>query len=474
LVSNSRQSDADSTRRISPLFYLHEPSVWFLTIIASLFIILVMYDTHLENSDYQLNQQALVQSNATTISAEIRRLLDEQRRVIQALTNDKQAVLSQLASEPENEALIASLRESLKDYFPNLFAFAVVSHDGDFTPDYMGEYIGNICRTEVSELLASGTVAYKPWIHPQPGNYHYDMMVNRKDGGLFFISFTAEELVRILTSYQLPNYHAFIVRTDLPGLIEVTTTGSRDKLQRDIKLSTEEMQTVAVEVPIEGSRWAVAIMPDPAFKSGRQTDNWLRALKISGAILLFWAVSIGIMIYLQRQREIARRQLAEHATTDPLTGAANRRFFMEQSQRAFADAERYNHPLCMIYLDVDNFKKINDTYGHATGDHVLKTLAMLCRQHSRETDIFGRIGGEEFAITLPKMKLDDAVHFAERLRKIIAEHSITIGDTVLTITVSMGVAEHVLHELDLEKIMNLADSALYRAKSSGRNCVCTA
>jgi diguanylate cyclase (GGDEF)-like protein len=474
LDPKSRQLAGDETRRIALSFYLREPSVWFITAIASVFILLVLYDAHSLNDEYLETQQALIHSNGTTISAEIRRLLDNHRRVVHALTADKNAVLTQLASEPENEALIDSLRASFKDYFPDLFAFAVVTHDGVFSPDYMGEYIGDICRTEVRELLASGSVEYAPWIHPQAGGYHYDLMVQRDDGGLFFISFNPDELARILASYQLPNYHTFLLRTDVPGLIEVSAAGSRDKLKREIRLSAEELKAVAVQIPIEGSRWMVAIVPEQAFIDKRLSKNWIRAFKISGAILVFWAVSLGIMFYLQHQREIARRELAQHATIDLLTGAATRWYFMEQSQRAFADAERYNRPVSIIYFDVDNFKAINDTYGHATGDHVLKTLAMLCRQHSRETDIFGRIGGEEFALTLPNMKIDGAVRFAERLRETIAAHPVKTGNTVLTITVSMGVAEHVPHELDLDRVMSLADAALYRAKSSGRNCVCTA
>lgn len=469
-----KQLAVDETRPIALSFYLREPAVWFITAIASVFIILLIYDTRSLNDEYLETEQMLIQSNATTISAEIRRLLDERRRVVRALTVDKSTVLTQLAREPENDALINSLRASFRGYFPDLFAFAVISHDGVFAPDYLGEYIGNICRTEVSELLATGSVAYEPWIHPQAGNYHYDMMVKRNDNGLFFMSFNPEELVRILASYQLPNYHAFLLRTDVPGLIEVSAAGARDKLQREIRLSAEEMKAVAVEIPIEGSRWMLAIIPEQTFIDKRLSKNWIKTVAISGAILLFWAVSISIMIYLQHQREIARRELAQHATTDPLTGVANRWYFMEQSRRAFAEAERYEHPVSIIYIDVDHFKKINDTYGHASGDQVLKTLATLCRQHSRETDIFGRIGGEEFAITLPNMTIDGAVHFAERLRKTIAEHQLIIDETVLTITVSMGVAEHILHELDLDKVMSLADSALYRAKASGRNCVRTA
>jgi diguanylate cyclase (GGDEF)-like protein len=474
LNPKSSQLAGDEARHIALSFYLREPAVWFITAIASVFILLVLYDAHSLNDEHLETQQALVHSNGTSISAEIRRLLNERRRVVHALTADKNTVLTQLAAEPDNEALIDSLRASFKDYFPDLFAFAVVSQDGVFAPDYMGEYIGDICRTEVREYLASGSGEYKPWIHPQAGNYHYDLMVQREDGGLFFISFNPDELVHILASYQLPNHHTFLLRTDEPGLIDVSAAGPRDKLKREIRFSAEELKAVAVQIPIEGSRWMVAIMPEQAFIDKLLSKNWIRAVKISGAILVFWAVSLGIMFYLQHQREIARRELAQHAMTDLLTGAATRWYFMEQSQRAFADAERYNHPVSIIYFDVDNFKAINDTYGHAAGDHVLKTLATLCRQHTRETDIFGRIGGEEFALTLPNMKIDGALRFAERLRKTIATQPIKIDDTTLTITVSMGVAEHILHELDLESVMSLADTALYRAKSSGRNCVCTA
>jgi diguanylate cyclase (GGDEF)-like protein/PAS domain S-box-containing protein len=174
------------------------------------------------------------------------------------------------------------------------------------------------------------------------------------------------------------------------------------------------------------------------------------------------------------------------AITDSLTNLFNRRHFMDLARREFERARRYKTPLSIIMLDIDFFKKINDTYGHLVGDQVLQTTAYICRKNLRTVDIMGRYGGEEFVIMLPETPLTrppdqkiatrdliplPAQIVAERLRKTIAQESFEIGENSIKITISLGVAEFNTSDFSIENVIDHADQALLKAKNAGRNNV---
>ena len=157
------------------------------------------------------------------------------------------------------------------------------------------------------------------------------------------------------------------------------------------------------------------------------------------------------------------------AITDELTGLFNRRHFFDLGAREFERAQRYRRPLTAIMLDIDHFKQVNDTYGHATGDQVLQAVARRCRQAIREIDILGRYGGDEFAVLLPETGLDEGYLVAERLRLEVAKDPFPANQNALHITISLGVARVSAKVPDLETLLEHADAALYAAKQSGRN-----
>ena len=172
-------------------------------------------------------------------------------------------------------------------------------------------------------------------------------------------------------------------------------------------------------------------------------------------------------------RRRLERDLELQARTDPLTGLFNRRHFMTLAEADLARATRYRLPLSAIMLDIDHFKRINDSRGHRTGDLVLQNLAQLTKQTLRDVDIVGRLGGEEFAILLPQTGLDQALEVAERLRLAIAQSEV-MPDAGLPLhyTASLGVA--CVTEgapTNVDTLLSEADQALYAAKKSGRNKV---
>mgnify|MGYP001214746533 CR=1 FL=1 len=163
-------------------------------------------------------------------------------------------------------------------------------------------------------------------------------------------------------------------------------------------------------------------------------------------------------------------QLNYLATTDALTGANNRRHFLERAEDEVSRVKRYARPLSFLMLDIDHFKEINDTFGHAVGDDVLRALSSECKKLLRKTDIFGRVGGEEFAAILPETTLEVATQVAERIRQALAKVEIDGHGYSVLFTVSIGIVEQEYHQ-NLSDIMYSADKALYEAKKTGRNKV---
>ena len=173
-------------------------------------------------------------------------------------------------------------------------------------------------------------------------------------------------------------------------------------------------------------------------------------------------------------------EILKHATLDALTGFYNRRQLEERIKQEVSNAKRQHAPLCGIMTDIDFFKGVNDTYGHAVGDLVLKTIAKVIRGQLREYDIAGRYGGEEFSILLPFTKIDEARMVAERLRKSIEEKVIDISKVnpesdvkEISVTLSLGIYEMQENDND-EDLLKKADKALYEAKNTGRNKVVVA
>lgn len=183
---------------------------------------------------------------------------------------------------------------------------------------------------------------------------------------------------------------------------------------------------------------------------------------------------VKLHLELKHTRDELKKAVAELeklATTDSLTGIANRRSLLEIGENEFNRARRYNRNLSVLMLDVDRFKQINDTYGHAVGDEALQAITRALASALRKGDSFGRFGGEEFLAFLPETNLDYAVEVADRIRITIAELCIFARKKSVSMTVSIGVTEYYESDLNIDDTIRRADDALYDAKHRGRNLV---
>jgi diguanylate cyclase (GGDEF)-like protein len=189
----------------------------------------------------------------------------------------------------------------------------------------------------------------------------------------------------------------------------------------------------------------------------------------------FGASDLGLMEELASQAAITIRnsELYEEtkylATIDDLTGCLNRRHLFELGERELKRHHRLKHPLAALMFDIDRFKDVNDRHGHAVGDEVLRVLCERASLYTREIDLLGRYGGEEFALLLPETDLTEALEIAERLRLATSE-IMTIGALSLRISISIGVTD-ADGDVSLSHLLQRADTALYQAKNKGRNCV---
>lgn len=185
------------------------------------------------------------------------------------------------------------------------------------------------------------------------------------------------------------------------------------------------------------------------------------------ALFVIWSTAIVSFFHLKM---LAR--LEPLATTDQLTALFNRHYFTSELVKQINIWRRYQRPLSILILDIDFFKKVNDTYGHMAGDYVLQIIAGICQNVVRDLDTVARIGGEEFSILLPSTAINGAMRTAERIRRETEAYAFKYEEMRFRVTISVGLAELTDESWSITEFMKAADEMLYKAKNSGRNkCV---
>lgn len=188
--------------------------------------------------------------------------------------------------------------------------------------------------------------------------------------------------------------------------------------------------------------------------------------------------SVFFHVYSGRSLSFFQRMLRSNeelhylATHDPLTGVLNARAYYAVCDSLVEISKRERSHLAVLFVDLDHFKRINDSHGHATGDQVLKEVAACLKRHLRSSDVLGRVGGEEFSIFLPNTDLYGGMRVAEELREHIAEILVNVDQSPLKLTASIGVATNESHLTTVAALQRCADQAMYQAKQNGRNRVC--
>lgn len=230
---------------------------------------------------------------------------------------------------------------------------------------------------------------------------------------------------------------------------------SRLRVQFDTEKKEAENRALLLENRLRGQRLAAVA----------------RIRRLQTVIIALSVLIMGILAVLVARHVSSARLLRTMAMTDELTRLPNRRHLLSVAHARLADAKRSDKPVSILALDVDHFKRINDTFGHDAGDAVLRRVAQTCRAALRHDDVIGRTGGEEFVVVLPHADAGRAVEVAERLRSAVEELEWDDVDPALRVTLSVGVAERASVDDDFAALSRRADDSLYRAKKLGRNRV---
>lgn len=205
-----------------------------------------------------------------------------------------------------------------------------------------------------------------------------------------------------------------------------------------------------------------------------QTSQGRKFVAELAAITLVYGGVPAVLVAINdiSQRKQMEAELFRQASTDALTGLSNRRYFLAQAEQELRRARRFSREMSVMMIDLDHFKSVNDTYGHATGDIILQGFVKRAQESLRQSDALGRLGGEEFAVLLPETDLGAATEVAERLRQNVADRAFIAGTTTaIQSSVSVGVAQLEARDGTIDDLLNRADEALYRAKNQGRNRV---
>ncbi len=300
--------------------------------------------------------------------------------------------------------------------------------------------------------------------------------VTRQEAELAELEASQLELQSIFD--QLPDV---FYRTNMQGIITMISPSCFDVLgyRQEIMLGTPMAQYY---VTPEDRQKVVQAIIDGGGKAIR-VDAGLR--HVNGSVV--W-ISTNAIVRLDADgkpqsiegvaRDITERKRMEDQLTaltriDGLTGAFSRRYFLDRSEEVLEMMKRYQRPASMMMMDLDHFKKINDNYGHHVGDLALVAFTDACRREIRDSDVLGRLGGEEFGLMLPETPLRNAQVLAERIRTATAAILIPFGDINIRFTVSIGLVEIRPEDVSMDSIMHRADMAMYRAKERGRDQVVT-
>jgi len=255
--------------------------------------------------------------------------------------------------------------------------------------------------------------------------------------------------------------HQAIEQRSVVILPDVSAHAERELRQTALLLGIRSILCVPVMIEEEIVALIYVYKVNPASRPFDQHD-----------VQLAVAISHQAAMTIQRTRLLEKaRRFEQWAIMDSLTGLYNRRQFLELAELEFNRARRYAHPLSAMMLDIDQFKQVNDTYGHTFGDRILQSVATRWRENLRDIDLAGRYGGDEFVVLLPEIALEGARRAAERLRAGIAEAPIDTEKGPLSVTISIGVVTLTPDHPDLASLLDQADAALYKAKNAGRNRV---
>lgn len=300
------------------------------------------------------------------------------------------------------------------------------------------------------------------------------MAVFHPEDSLILIVDDVKENLEVIATTLEPVGYKTVFASDGFQALEVVQIAKPDLILLDLMMPQMSGFSVCEELKADPE---LAEIPIIFITASHEPNNLLEAFAKGAVDYItkpFYPRELLARVRTHLELKFSREQLKKLASTDPLTGVWNRRYLFTLAQQEFHRTQRYHRPFTVLMIDIDYFKKINDTYGHALGDEVLTVMSQTILNCLRKVDFFGRFGGEEFMAFLPETDTDVAVMTAERIRETLEKLIISTQNYLVSITVSIGVASYKLGDETVDVIIQRADKALYQAKNQGRNRVVSA
>ena len=444
--------------------------------------VLLGWRAHSIVSQFENYQKDLAFKQAKATEHGVSALLDSIRNRMVAVALD-QFFMTNIQHFETDNAVQEKITARLKHYFPDMYVFSLVSEHGDLVGGDIDFLMGEVCKLETkkqAEALRNKdpNTHYLPHIHATPGAYHFDMMFPvyvDKSPIIFFMSFKAELLHKVLLEQRVSANDVYLITTtENEDLIEVSYEGVRDHLSRDYFLSPSEQKDILASVNVPNSRWKVVVISNPELFQNFKHQQMIDSILLFSGFVCLWVLLFVMGLQNESKRTKLLDQLDFTAHHDFLTGTANRRYLVKNLQVAIEDLRHLKEYSGLLFMDLNNFKPINDEFGHEEGDKILKMFGTRLKDCSRNNDLVARLGGDEFVVLLRYLGKDESDAYmrlteaAHRFNENVAQPSI-VEDYVHHITASIGSLLITDVNISVDDVLKEADNLMYRAKESTKS-----
>ncbi len=462
-----------------------------LTALAGLLLLWVIQNRY---QDFVTYQENLAKNHVTSVAQEIKLYLEERRHVARLFTQEQGELLSRLVAHPDDRALRKQLAKRIRDYFPSMHRFNLGDPRGNVLLSGESQGVGDACRADILYYARHRRPA-DIYIHDGPLGRHIDILDSSPPGEneqahVFFVSIDAESIRTLLARIVAPDHELLLLRSDQPGRVELAS-GLRQWQHGDVLDDTARGHILhAVDIP--GTRWKLADMVSPGLFSSHRAALYRDAIAVF-AFFLVMAMLLMARVYREegrrrvaeqalarlnrdldrqvkartRELETSRRQLLYQATHDALTGLINRREFEQRLHAVIERTKRGESRGCLLYLDLDQFKVVNDTAGHTAGDELLRQIARLMQDVVGEEHTLARLGGDEFGVILENVDREEVLRLTRSLHAAIRGYHFHWEDRLYRIGISIGGVPLDEESGDAVQVMSRADAACYESKERG-------
>ncbi len=465
-----------------------------IVIAVTLFTIysLLTWVVDVRTSDFISHQNAVAKKVASATALEISTYIQNRRNLLTLLNKSQRNELQELSTNTENTNIREKIKQQIHLLFPELIEFTLITSLGQvILPKSSDFVVGKTCKKNLTEFSQGHLKPVTLHNNPSPKNYHFDVLTHLKLPGqnniILFISLNTSIIEQILAQRPPLNHSFFLVNEDKPNIIEIAAKGNAGTINRSSQLTDAEQQLLNANIKIHGTNWRlISTFNQSSIHHFNQLISEQK--NIIFMICLLAATLVSGLFYrtdkkrlraeldtlnqnavLEEKVAIRTKELTYRATHDQLTKLINRGEFERRLSEALALAKTDNAQSVLMYLDLDQFKVVNDTAGHAAGDQLLIQITSLLKSQLRRGDSLARLGGDEFGILLNHCDIDRAAMIAEQLRSIVHHYLFEWESYSFTIGVSIGIIQMNADSPELSELMSLVDAACYMAKDLGRN-----